>query len=213
MKKRTLRHLDDEIRSMSKKGEFKGTEDQIQDIKDYIEKIERYNASVRYKVKKLKKEQVSKGTPGERVREIDKMLKDESQYKVVSLKGYYNHLNTLEGKDFYHIVDNGFKNYKVKHSTFMKDENPAETHLNIMLKDIKDTKVRVKKKLEGKLSKRDRSRYKNSLKGLNKLEVIAEENLKRLSDKSYKDLEKFDKGDQRYAFLILVVGENIVINA
>src|SRR5437870_2908883 len=114
-KKLTIRNIDREIKRRTKKDEWKGTKEEIRQEKKLSEQIKKKNSKIRYEVKKLKQEQLKRGTPAERVREIDKELK-LPRYKTISQAGEKNYLNMLEGKDFYHVIDNGFKTYKIKHS-------------------------------------------------------------------------------------------------
>ena len=100
-----------------------------------IKSIEKRNRQIDYNVKKLKKEQISRGTPKERVRQIDKMLKS-SDYNKISLEPEKNYLKQIKGENFYYIVDNGFKRRKIKASTLAKVKNPSLYFSKQLEKDI-----------------------------------------------------------------------------
>lgn len=212
-KKLNIRTLDNEIKRRHKQDLFKGDESDIDKQEAYIAQVTKENNRRRYQATKLKKEQIKKGTPGERVKEIDKILKTPD-YQPIPLTGEYNYLSMLKGKDFYHVVDNGFERYKIKHSTLMKQENPSLEFVKQMVKDAKESEINTKLKLNNtRLKSSERQRLKGTLKGLKKIIKIAEENEAALSSGNFDDIETGIRGDDRYILLVLILGETIRINA
>lgn len=209
-KKLTVRNIDREIKKRTKKDEWKGTKEEIKQAKKFSEQIKKKNAQIRYQVKKLKQEQLKRGTPKERVKEIDKELKS-NKYKTISQSGEKNYLNMLEGKDFYHVIDNGFTTYKIKNSDLIKQGNIGLNSIEKIIEDMANMKKELKLKLKNKhLPKAERERYKSSLKGINKLYNITEKNREALEENDFSELEE---GGESYPILVTVLGDTIRINA
>lgn len=209
-KKLTIRNIDREIKRRTKKDEWKGTKEEIREAKKFSDQIKKKNAKIRYEVKKLKQEQLKRSTPKVRVEEIDKELKS-SKYKTISQKGDKNYLNMLQGKDFYHIIDNGFTTYKIKNSELIKQGGIGASFVDKIIEDMASIEKDLKQKLKNKhLPNAERVRYKSMLKGIKKLSVIAEKNKEALEENDFEELEQ---DENSYPLLVNVLGSTIRVNA
>lgn len=158
----------DILSRFSEKKKYKGTKSQIDSAKAYIAVIEERNAAAKYQILKLKKEQIRRGTKAERIRQIDEKLKAD-ELKIIPIFQEKNHLNMLKGKDFWHIIDNGFKVRKTKNSTFLKSKNPSLLIARKLKRDIKEAIEQTEEKIGSKnitrAEKRRLTKIRDVLKG------------------------------------------------
>lgn len=209
-KKLTVRNIDREIKKRTKKDDWKGTKEEIRIANKFSNQIKKKNAKIRYEVKKLKQEQLKRGTTKERIREIDNELK-LSKYKTISQAGEKNYMNMLQGKDFYHIVDNGFSVYKIKNSDLVKQKNIGLSSVEKIIEDMADIEKDLRTKLKNKhLSEAERTRYKSMLKGIKKLNRIATKNQEALEENDFTEIEQ---DEESYPLLVQIQGDTIRINA
>ena len=91
------------------------------------------------------------------------MLKSDDA-KVVDLKSQKNYLNYLEGKDFYHLVDNGFKQHAIKNSKLAKIKNKSLYFMQQMKDDVNDAIKSVESQIKSKtISSAEKRRKKITL--------------------------------------------------
>lgn len=187
---------------------FKQGKKQVEKQKKHIENIKKKNNKTKYQILKLKKEQVRKGTPAARVRQIDKMLKSED-YRLIDLKAEKNYFDMIQGKDFYYVVNDGFKKTKIKRSKLIKMENPALYFSKGIEKEIRKTikywEGRAKKK---GLSKQEKKFINKKIDGYGRFLKAVEFNTKVLQGEESED----ESQEGEYPMQVMVVGEIIKIN-
>lgn len=132
---------------------------------------EHFNKKINAERRKLKQEQITRGTSGYRIRQIDQILKGklpvplkftakeikknklpESVKKKtfllvpedVSFKK--NEVNLYKGKDFYYYIDDGFNKYKIKESELLKRAKKGEHIGQIALDKMKKKVIYWQKK-------------------------------------------------------------------
>lgn len=170
----TIAHLNSEIKSASKNKYPKKYAD---DLDKKIKEQEHFNRKIHIERRKLKKEQVTRGTSGYRIRQIDQILrgklpvplkftaKEIKQNKLpesVKKKTFLlvpedvsfekNQVNLYKGKDFYYYFDDGFNKYKVKKSELLKRINKGESIGQIALEKMKRKVISWKKKNDNYLA-------------------------------------------------------------
>lgn len=231
--KTTILDLNSEIILAQKEKRFKESPEEIRKLSEDISRLDYMNQRIQRERKKLKREQISRGTTKERVREIDKMLKGIEPLKVeyddriqkkhalrrvdklyltkIDTGVLKNELNMISGKDFFAQVSTGItKAERVRFSTLVKQAKQGkplqERYLERMLKDIEveRKKLNLWLKTKSKTAPARKVRaHKNMLKGLDKLQQITEYNLKAAKE-GVSTIREFNRGARSGEYPILI---------
>lgn len=203
----TLLDLDMIIKRRSKKGFNKRSKSEIEKQKKFIKSIEKRNAQTKYAIKKLKVEQITRGTSRQRVRQIDKILESEHA-KIIPLQSERNYLKMIEGKDFYYIIDNGFEKQKIKSSTLSKMKNASQYFTKRLIKLIEKIENAWQRELKNKkLTTKQKKVLKKKIFVLNKLLTAA------LYNERVNEGGDDEQGEGEYPLLMMIYGEHIRINS
>lgn len=204
-----------------------------------IKKQEHYNKKINLERRKLKKEQITRGTSGYRVKKIDQILKGNLPIKMkftakeikknklpkeINKKEFLllpenlafkkNEVNLYKGKDFYYYFDDRFSKYKIKQSSLLKriknGENISEVILNNMEKKVKYWNDKNNKYIEDNKGKFSKEKNK---KLKNKKKAL--EKLLNVINANKKFLENMDekefKATELYPITISLIGTQIII--
>lgn len=205
--------LNPEVRSHTKK--TKGKPGEIKAQKNRIKQLEKENRKIKQKRKDLENEYAF--ADDKRKKEIDKLL-DKPDYQPKDLFQDKNLLRYLEGKDFYYVVDDGFKKYKISTKEFKKYwKKGQDVTLPILKRMKKENEETIKKfqklieKEKNTATKARMKKLKRILKGLeDKLEHTIEKNIEAIETGNMKVLDEInDEGEKAYSLLFKVVGFSI----
>lgn len=209
----TVTDLNTEIRLKSK--ELKSKKGDIQSQKNKIKFLEKENKKITEKRKDLEEEY--NFSDEDRKKEIKKLL-DKPDYKKKNLFIDKNLLKALEGKDFYFVINDGFKKYKINTKELKKYWKKGKDASIPILKRIElDVKNSIKqfnkliKKEKNTASKARMKKLKRIKSGLeDKLKHTVRKNIEALETGDTKLLDDYsDKGEKAYSLLFKVIGFNI----
>lgn len=230
----TIAHLNSEIKDTEKRKYPKKYAD---DLEKKVKMQEHFNKKIHIERRKLKKEQVTRGTSGYRVRQIDQILrgklpvplkftdKEIKKNKLpdsVKKKTFLltpqdvsfdkNQVNLYKGKDFYFYFDDGFNKYKVKQSELIKRINKGEHIGQIALDKMKKTVAKWQKENDDYLAvHKGRMTKKNNKYYNNKNEAL--KNLLKVieANKRFIETQNEDALGDSYVLNISLIGTKIKI--
>lgn len=209
----TVEDIYSELKSLEKKGYFKGSKDEVEDQEIKVKKIEKQLKKLKREYRKLEDEQRLLTTSRFRKFEIEENKKlINYRIKDLQLPDERNFLKMLKGDDFYHIIDNGFTKTKIKHSELMKEPNIGEKVVRDYIRDINNAIEITKRKIKDPdLDKARKNTERKRLKSLNKILDVAQTNLDAIESGEMDELDLDD--EKRYPFLVLIVGDRITVNS
>lgn len=142
-------------------------------------------------------------------------IPDDSNEKRLKdiLKDFKNTINQIDGKDYYFVVDDGFKTYRVKKSE-LESKSPEEVNIYFLKKFGRNINE-VKKEVETDIKKKiDIDKNKKTLIGLIKLRDNVDRNIETVNEGGeyeYDDYYSNVLNDEAYPIFVDVVDNYVRI--